>query len=211
MLAGKPFQRLADDLARTCGIRDPAVLDALARVPRNLFVEEALRERAWADDALPIGFGQTISKPSTVARMTEALALTPEDRVLEVGTGSGYQAAVLGCIVPEVFTVERIAPLALRARRLLTRLGFHRVHVRTADGSLGWVEESPFQGILVAAAAQDVPSSLKRQLATGGRLVAPVAGSQGQILRRLVRVGPDEWQEEDLEACRFVPLVEGGR
>ncbi len=196
-------------LAREHGVRCERVLRALLEVPRHLFVDEALWPRAYADDALPIGHGQTISKPSTVARMTEALGPGPEDRVLEVGTGSGYQAAVLGRLAGRVYTVERIAALAVRARGVLNRVGAVHVVVRPGDGALGWPGEGPFHGILVAAAADRPPRPLLEQLVVGGRLVIPVAGAGGQELRRVVREGEDAWREEVLEACRFVPLVSG--
>lgn len=201
------LKRLVVEVARACGLRDGRVLDALGRIPRHSFVDEALAAKAYTDNALPIGHGQTISKPSTVARMTAALDPGPADRVLEVGTGSGYQAAVLACLAGTVYSVERIPALAVRARRLLNQLGFHQVEVRPGDGSLGWPEAAPFEGILVAAAASQVPESLLRQLAVGGRLVLPVGARGDQSLRRIVRVSADEWHEEVLEACRFVPLV----
>ncbi|GAB4267655.1 MAG: protein-L-isoaspartate(D-aspartate) O-methyltransferase [Deferrisomatales bacterium] len=207
----RPLRRLAEQLADGHGVRSAAVLAAMARVPRPLFVDEALRVRAFRDEALPIGFGQTISKPSTVARMTEALEPRPDDRVLEVGTGSGYQTAVLACLCGRVYSVERIPQLALRASRLLTQLGYHRVEVRLGDGALGWPEQAPFQGILVTAAAEGVPGALLEQLALGGRLVVPRREGNAQRLWRYVRVGADQWHEESLEACRFVPLVAGKR
>lgn len=205
------LRRLVAAVAETQGIRNPRVLDALARVPRHLFLEEALWARAYTDDALPIGFGQTISKPSTVARMTEALDPSPGDRILEVGTGSGYQAAVLAALGAQVYSVERISALALRARLALTRVGAFGVAVRPGDGALGWPEQAPFRGVLVTAAAPEVPRALLEQMEVGGRLVLPVAEGDGQRLRRLVRTDSVTWAEEALEACRFVPLVAGQR
>ncbi len=203
------LRRLVEEVARQAGGVDARVLGALGDVPRHRFVQEALRARAYTDDALPIGHGQTITKPSTVARMTAALAPGPEDRVLEVGTGSGYQAAVLSRLVDRVYTVERISVLALRARRILFELGIYNAEVRVGDGSLGWAEESPFQGILVTAAAAQVPRPLLEQLAVGGRLVLPFRGGEGQEIRRIVRRAGGEWEDTILEPCRFVPLVAG--
>lgn len=204
-----PLKRLLDEVARQAEGVDPRILAALECVPRHLFVQEALRARAYTDDALPIGHGQTITKPSTVARMTAALAPNPEDRVLEVGTGSGYQAAVLSRLVARVYTVERIPVLALRARLALFELGAFNVEVRAGDGSLGWAEEAPFQGILVTAAAAQVPQPLLEQLEIGGRMVLPFGTGQGQKIRRIVRRAESEWEDSVLESCRFVPLVAG--
>jgi len=201
------LRRLVDAVGEGCGVQDARVLEALGRVPRHLFVEEALRARAYTDDALPIGHGQTISRPSTVARMTEALAPAPGDRVLEIGTGSGYQAAVLAFMGARVYSVERIPGLALRARRVLTQIGAFAVSVRPGDGGKGWPEEAPFQGILMTAAAPEVPRLLLEQLEVGGRLVAPVGQGDGQSLRRVVRTSADTWTEEVLEPCRFVPFI----
>ncbi len=201
------LRRLVAAVEEGCGVRDRRVLEAIGRVPRHLFVEEALRARAYTDDALPIGYGQTISRPSTVARMTEALSLAPGDSVLEIGTGSGYQAAVLALLGARVYSVERIPGLALRARRVLAQVGAFGVAVRPGDGGKGWPEEAPFRGILMTAAAAEVPRPLLEQLDIGGRLVAPVGQGEGQSLRRVVRLGPDNWTEEVLEACRFVPFI----
>ena len=201
------LRRLVAEVAEAPGLRNPRVLDALGRVPRHRFVEEALWARAYSDDALPIGYGQTISRPSTVARMAEALEPSPGDRVLEVGTGTGYQAAVLACLVSKVHSVERVPTLAVRAMRVLTELGFFNAEVTVGDGSLGWPGGTRFHGILVSAAADEVPEALLRQLEVGGRLVLPVSEAGGQRLRRIVRVSEGEWQGEVLEPCRFVPLV----
>lgn len=204
------LRRMVRDVAVGQGVRNGRVLEALGRVPRHRFLEEALWARAYTDDALPIGYGQTISRPSTVARMTEALDPSPGERVLEVGTGSGYQAAVLSFLGVRLYSVERLPALALRARRALTEVGAFGVSVRPGDGALGWPEEAPFRGILVTAAAPGVPRALLEQLEIGGRLVLPVAEADGQKLRRIVRAGRDTWTEENLEPCRFVPLVAGG-
>jgi protein-L-isoaspartate(D-aspartate) O-methyltransferase len=200
-------KRLLEQVRRNCGVQDPRVLEALGQVPRHLFVDEALRHRAYADDALPIGYAQTISKPSTVALMTEALELQSGDRVLELGTGSGYQAAVLSHLAERVYSVERIGALALRARRLLIELGIHNVEVRAGDGTAGWPGAAPFQGIIITAAAGRVPEELLLQLDLGGHLVIPVADGGGQRLRRIVRAEERQWREELLDPCRFVPFV----
>ena len=189
------------------GISDPRVLRAMATVPRERFVGQ--EQVAWAyDDApLPIGEGQTISQPYIVARMAEALALASTDRVLEIGTGSGYAAAVLAEIAAEVFTVERIAALADRARRRLAGLGYDSVHVRVGDGTLGWPEHAPYDAIVATAGGPDVPAALLEQLAIGGSLVMPVGPLlHGQRLVRIMR-GPGDYRREELEPVAFVPLV----
>lgn len=188
------------------GIRDPGVIRAMAKTPRHLFVEEALRDRAYGDYPLPIGFGQTISQPYMVACMTEALRLDGEAKVLEIGTGSGYQTAILAEIADRVFTVERIGPLARRARELLDRLGYHRVVLLQGDGTLGWKEHAPYDAIIVTAGAPCVPASLSAQLAEGGRLVIPVGSRFVQNLIRITHhAGGDD--REDLGGCVFVNLV----
>jgi protein-L-isoaspartate(D-aspartate) O-methyltransferase len=201
------LRRLAREAAGALALRDARVVEALASIPRHLFVDEALRARAYTDDALPIGFGQTISRLSTVGRMTEALDPRPTQRILEVGTGSGYQTAVLAHLAGEVYSIERVPALALRAQKTLRELGIHRVSLRAGDGGLGWPENAPFDGILVAAAAPRIPRSLLEQLAPGGRLVLPVGTGGGQSLRRFTRVSAEVWEEETLERCRFVPLI----
>jgi protein-L-isoaspartate(D-aspartate) O-methyltransferase len=192
---------------RARGIRDEQVLEAIARVPREVFVREDLRDSAYADDALPIDAGQTISQPYIVGRMTELLRVAAGDRVLEVGTGSGYQAAVLAELGCQVVTIERHAELALTARARLERLGYgHRVEIRVGDGSLG-AEGGPWRGILVAAAAPHVPDALRRQLEpAGGRLVIPVGGPDQQELIVVERRG-ETWSETSDGPVRFVPLI----
>src|SRR5512137_2818392 len=167
-------RRMVDAQVIARGVRDPEVLRALGRVPRHLFVDEALRGRAYSDSALPIGHDQTISQPLMVATMTQALQLEGGEKVLEIGTGSGYQTAVLAEIAERVFSVERIAPLYRRARALLDRLGYHNVVLRHGDGTLGWREHAPYDAIVVTAGAPHVPRELRDQLRIGGRLVIPV-------------------------------------
>jgi protein-L-isoaspartate(D-aspartate) O-methyltransferase len=190
------------------GIRDPAVLAAMRTVPRERFVDDALAHRAYEDGPLPIGEGQTISQPYIVAVMTEALRLQAGDRVLEIGTGSGYAAAVLAVIVAEVYTIERIERLATLSRRRLDELGYANVRVRHGDGSLGWPEHAPYHAIVVTAGGPDVPPSLQRQLAVGGRLVMPVGPtSRSQRLVRVVRTDHETCEREALEDVCFVPLI----
>jgi protein-L-isoaspartate(D-aspartate) O-methyltransferase len=189
------------------GVRDPRVLRAFLDVPREAFLPESLAEFAYEDSPLPIGEGQTISQPYIVALMSEALCLKPTDRVLEVGTGSGYAAAVLGRLAAEVYTVERIANLAETAARRMQRLGLGNVHVLHGDGSLGWPEHAPFDAIIVAAGGPEVPPSLLSQLAMGARLVMPVGStSRTQRLTRITRT-EHGYAREDLTQVRFVPLI----
>ncbi len=190
------------------GVRDPQVLEAMAEVPREAFVPEGMRELAYDDGPLPIGSEQTISQPYIVAAMVAALRLEPTDRVLEIGAGSGYAAAVLSRIAAAVYAVERIGDLAEGARERLERLGYDNVHVRHGDGSVGWPEAAPFDAIVVAAAGPRVPESLRRQLAIGGRMVIPVGPTRAeQHLFRLIRVDEERFEEEELDPVRFVPLL----
>ncbi|HKK28598.1 MAG TPA: protein-L-isoaspartate(D-aspartate) O-methyltransferase [Gemmatimonadota bacterium] len=191
------------------GISDASVLEAMREVPRSEFVPERRRREALADAALPIGHGQTISQPYIVASMTSALEPRDGARVLEVGTGSGYQAAVLAACGMEVFSVERIPELLEEARGALERAGYaDRVRLRLGDGSKGWPEEAPFDRILVTAAAERVPPALVEQLGPGGILVAPVGGRTAQTIVRLRRAPGGAIERERLERARFVPLVE---
>jgi protein-L-isoaspartate(D-aspartate) O-methyltransferase len=182
------------------------VLECLERVPRHEFVPVEFRARAYEDAPLPIGEGQTISQPYIVAAMTAALALQGNERVLEIGTGFGYQAAVLACLAREVFSVEFRAALATQASERLSRLGYTNVHVHCGDGTLGLPEFAPYDAILVAAAAPSVPAPLLAQLADGGKLVVPVGGVENQDLR-LIERSHDTFRTTMLEPCRFVPLL----
>lgn len=197
--------RLVEQL-RTAGITDLAVLRAFGETPRHLFVPEALRERAYDDTSLPIGHGQTISQPSTQARYLQALELTGHERVLEIGTGSGYQAALLAFVAASVVSVERIPDLAKAARDALERAGIAGVRVVVGDGSLGWRPEAPYDAILVSAASPSVPEPLLRQLAPGGRIVIPVVRGERQELVRVTQEG-SETREGSLGEVRFVPLI----
>ena len=201
--------RMVAEQLRARGIRDDRVLAAMARIPRHRFVQEALAGRAYGDIPLPIGDGQTISQPYMVALMSEALGLHGGERVLEVGTGSGYQTAVLAELAGKVYSVERVRSLADRALQLLGDLGYYTIRIRVGDGSLGWTEEAPFDAIIVTAGAPEVPAPLAAQLAEGGRLVAPVGGASAQVLRRVTRRGKGA-VVEDLVGCVFVKLVGAG-
>ena len=193
---------------RSRGIRDPAVLRAMRDVPRHEFVPDDLRRSAYDDGPLAIGDGQTISQPFVVAKMIEALELVSTDRVLEVGTGSGYAAAILARISPDVFTVERHAALRRGAADRLVRLGFDDVRVGAAGPSLGWPAEAPFDAILVSAGAPQVPPSLREQLVVGGRLVIPVGDRRDrQRLIQVTRTSHDDWVERSFGEVSFVPLV----
>jgi protein-L-isoaspartate(D-aspartate) O-methyltransferase len=192
------------------GIRDARVLDAMRTVPREAFVPEHLRESAYEDSPLPIGAGQTISQPHVVAFMIEALALKGGEKVLEIGAGSGYAAAVLSQIAGQVYAIERIRELADRARDTLHNLGYHSVQVRHGDGTRGWPEQAPFDAIAVAAGAKKVPEPLKHQLKEGGRVIIPVGrNAHFQQLKRITRVSRNEHEEENLIPVRFVPLIGG--
>lgn len=209
---GMTSQGTRDRLVQTLrneGIRDERVLKAITRVPRHKFVDEALSSRAYENTALPIGQSQTISQPWIVARMTEAILNGGQlDKVLEVGTGSGYQAAVLSQLVPMVFTVERIEELLKLARRRFHNLRLNNIYVRYADGHLGWPSQAPFDGIMVTAVAQSVPQELLEQLRIGGLLVIPVERGGHQRLIT-VRRNEDGYEETDLGGVVFVPLLSG--
>lgn len=203
----KARQELVARKLRAKGIRDERVLAAMLAVPRHRFVPEPLRNEAYIDYPLPIGHGQTISQPFIVALMTEALALEGSEKVLEVGTGSGYQTAILAELARRVITVERLAALADRARELLA--GYRNVTTVTGDGAKGYEKEAPYDGIIVTAAASRIPPALTDQLAEGGRLVLPVGASFYQHLLKISKIG-GKLVEEQLEAVSFVPLIEEG-
>jgi protein-L-isoaspartate(D-aspartate) O-methyltransferase len=188
------------------GIEDPAVLEAMGTVPRHAFVPEALLDQAYSDEPLPIGEGQTISQPFIVALMTEALELSRGDRVLEIGTGSGYQAAVLAYMGAEVYSIERIPSLATAAAKRLEELGYTNVHVRAGDGNDGWPEVAPFDAVLVTAAAREIPRAPLQQLRIMGRMVLPVGGDDSQELVRIWRT-EEGFREDYLGGCRFVRLI----
>lgn len=191
------------------GIRDERVLAAMANVPREAFVDEAFAHQAWENMALPIGFGQTISQPYIVARMTEQLLMGSPCSVLEIGTGSGYQTAVLAQLVNHVYTVERIKTLQYQAKRRLQRLDLHNVSTRHGDGWAGWPTKAPFDAIIVTAAAPVVPEALVQQLKVGGRLIIPVGESRSEQQLLLIEKTSTRVRTERLEAVRFVPLVHG--
>ena len=205
-MVSRRVQTLLDKLKEQ-GIRDERVLDALARVPREKFVDEAFEHKAWENVALPIGCGQTISQPYMVARMTELLELNHESRVLEIGTGSGYQTAILAHLVRHVCSVERIKGLQWQARRRLKQLDLHNVSTRHGDGWQGWQARAPFDAIIVTAAPPEIPAALLAQLDEGGILILPV-GDEHQFLKRVRRRG-GEYTVDTVEAVRFVPLVRG--
>lgn len=198
--------RMVEEQLRGRGIHDERVLAAMTKVPREDFIANEDRANAYGDFPLPIGAGQTISQPYIVAAMVEALELRPEDRVLEVGTGTGYEAAILGELAAAVWTIERHAELAEKAREILERLGYRNVHVVQGDGSRGLPEHAPFDKIVVAAAAPRIPETLIVQLADGGRMVLPV-GTRTEQQLQLVRKYGDEIDLTNRELCRFVPLV----
>ncbi|MFA5701835.1 MAG: protein-L-isoaspartate(D-aspartate) O-methyltransferase [Desulfuromonas sp.] len=189
------------------GIKDPRVIEVMGSIPRHRFVEDALQSQAYTDYALPIGEKQTISQPYMVAVMTEAAQLSGDEKVLEIGTGSGYQAAVLSRLAAQVYSIERIAVLARRARRILDALQYNNIHIKVSDGTLGWAEHQPYDVILVTAGAPDVPQEYLDQLAPLGRLIIPVGGHSTQTLRRITRLPDNTYREEDLLLCRFVPLI----
>ncbi len=188
------------------GITDLNVLEAMSKVPRHLFVSEALMDQAYGDFPLPIGEQQTISQPYIVAEMTQALQLRKEDRVLEIGTGSGYQAAIIAEIVFRVYTVERIRSLFIKTRKLFDELHYHNIVTKYSDGTSGWEDESPFDAIIVTAGAPAIPETLVNQLAVGGRMVIPVGTQYSQELIKLTR-DENDVHKTYLGGCRFVKLV----
>lgn len=202
----KARQEMLDVHLQGRGIRDPRVLDAMSKVPREAFVPEGLRERAYADFPLPIGQDQTISQPYMVALMSSLLELVGTERVLEVGVGSGYQTAVLAHLAAWVYGIERVPQLFKDARSRLEAQSFHNVALKRGDGTLGWREMAPFDAILVAAAAPSIPKPLTDQLSDGGRLILPIGTETTQTLLRIRRDG-DQLLQEEMVGCRFVPLI----
>ena len=194
------------ELLQSQGVRDLSVLHAIAEVPRHLFVPTGVRHRAYDDSALPIGNGQTISQPSIHARYLELLRLKGTERVLEIGTGSGYQTALLSRLASQVFSIERIAQLLDKAREVLGQMALNNVSFMLGDGTLGWRQFAPFDAILVGAAAPDVPDAYAEQLAEGGRLLIPLGNREEQVLNLFTRNGP-ALEKEDIAPVRFVPLV----
>jgi protein-L-isoaspartate(D-aspartate) O-methyltransferase len=197
---------MVDEQIVARGIRDARVAAAMRKVPRHLFVEEALQAQAYNDYPLPIGLGQTISQPYMVALMTEALEMNEHDTVLEIGTGSGYQTAILAELAEKIYSIERIPDLASRARRLLDQLNYCNVEIKIFDGSYGWKEKGPFNGILVTAGAPEIPQTLLDQLVMGGRMVIPVGDANLQDLIKVVRT-ENGVTRMDLGGCRFVKLI----
>ncbi|MBI5050984.1 MAG: protein-L-isoaspartate(D-aspartate) O-methyltransferase [Nitrospirae bacterium] len=197
---------MVEQQLKSRGIKDKSVLTAMENVERHLFIGEHMRERAYDDCALPIGEGQTISQPYMVAIMTELLELKGNEKVLEIGTGSGYQSAILSRLASEVYTIERIKPLALKAEDLFKKLGYANIRVVISDGTLGLPEQAPFDGIIVTAAAPEIPETLARQLKIGGRLVIPVGSRYSQILYQ-VKNTPSGISTSMSTYCVFVPLI----
>ncbi|MDJ0831178.1 MAG: protein-L-isoaspartate(D-aspartate) O-methyltransferase [Desulfobacterales bacterium] len=207
----KKFEKLRDEMVtnqlEARGISDPFVLGAFRKVPRHLFVSEALMDQAYSDFPLPIGEHQTISQPFIVAEMTQALDLKKDDRVLEIGTGSGYQAAILAEIVYRVYTIERIHSLLVKTRRLFDRLHYHNIVTKYSDGTTGWKQESPFDAIIVTAGSPEVPQVLLNQLINGGRMIIPVGNQYAQDLIKLHKDHRGAIHRTNLGGCRFVKLI----
>ncbi|MEK6776088.1 MAG: protein-L-isoaspartate(D-aspartate) O-methyltransferase [bacterium] len=199
-------KRLADVILPKSGISDLKVLGAFRKIPRHLFVEEALQLRAYEDKALPIGHGQTISQPSTIGMILQTLDLTGKERVLEIGSGSGYQSALLACLAENVFTIERIPALAKQAWNRLSSLGISNVAIRTGDGTYGWPDQSPYDAILVSAGSPGIPDHLIQQLRVGGRMMIPVGGAKTQRLIKIVK-RPSGIERSELDLCQFVKLI----
>jgi protein-L-isoaspartate(D-aspartate) O-methyltransferase len=198
--------RMVDEQIISRGIKDERVIAAMKKVPRHLFIEEALQSQAYGDHPLPIGEKQTISQPYMVALMTEALELRGREKVLEIGTGSGYQTAILAELSEKVFSVERIRSLAIGARKLVYELGYFNIEIKIIDGTYGWSDESPFDAIIVTAGGPDIPQPLIDQLGVGGRLVIPVGDAAVQDLFRIIKTEKGI-NKEDLGGCRFVKLI----
>jgi len=200
-------KRMVQEQIVARGITNPRLIDVMLKIPRHLFVQEAMAAQAYSDCPLPIGEKQTISQPFMVALMTDLLELKPTDHVLEIGTGSGYQTAILASLARRVWTIERIRPLAMQARKVLDSLHLLNVNIKVGDGTLGWEEEGPFDAILVTAGAPAVPETLAQQLAPGGRLVIPVGNEATQTLLRIRKETDGTLTTETGIDCRFVPLI----
>jgi protein-L-isoaspartate(D-aspartate) O-methyltransferase len=200
-------KRMIESQIMARGINDSRLIDAMMKVPRHIFVEEAMAAQAYSDSALPIGEKQTISQPYMVALMTEMLHLTGTEKVLEIGTGSGYQTAILARLAARVYTIERIRSLALKARKALDSLGFLNINLRIEDGTCGWEAEAPFDAIVVTAGAPDVPRHLIDQLDIGGRVVIPIGNQSEQLLVRFTKGADGSVTREESVNCRFVKLI----
>lgn len=200
-------RRMVEQQIVARGITDQRVIEVMKTVPRHLFVEPGLQSHAYSDSSLPIGEKQTISQPFMVAAMSAALELQGHERVLEIGTGSGYQTAILAQLAKRVYSIERISTLASRARKVLDQLRLCNINIKIGDGTLGWKDQAPFDAILVAAGSPDVPAEYLAQLCIGGRLVMPVGDRDQQILIRVVRKAENSYERHQLMGCRFVPLI----
>ena len=200
-------ERMVRDQIEARGIKDKRLLNVMRKIPRHLFVEEALRNQAYNDYPLPIGEGQTISQPYIVALMTEALELKGQEKVLEIGTGCGYQTAILAELAQSVFTIERVPTLMQRAKAILDSLGYFNVAYKTGNGTLGWPEVAPFQGIIVTAAAPEIPQPYVEQLEPGGKMVIPLGDKFSQVLYKIIKLPDGRIKKQYLCGCRFVPLV----
>jgi protein-L-isoaspartate(D-aspartate) O-methyltransferase len=205
----RPLERMIEKQLMARDFTDAKVIEAIKAVPRHIFVDEALWPRAYGDTPLPIGYGQTISQPYIVALMTEALALQPTDRVLEIGSGCGYQSAVLSHLSAEVYAVERLTALVEKSRATLKKLNLTNIFVKIGDGLKGWPEMAPFDAILVAAFSERVPKVLLEQLAPGGKMIIPLGPADSQVLVLITKDKNGEIERQTLVACRFVPLIEG--
>ncbi|MBN2136131.1 MAG: protein-L-isoaspartate(D-aspartate) O-methyltransferase [Acidobacteria bacterium] len=199
-------REMAESLRALYNIRDSKVLEAIKKIPRHHFVPKTFQSRAYDDDALPIGEGQTISKPSVIATMIQSLQLRPEHSILEIGTGSGYQTALLAMLTKHVYSLERLNSLTLMAKKNLEQLEITNITAKTFDGTYGWPDRAPFDAIIVSAAAPEIPEKLIKQLTNTGRMICPVGNNHTQILRLIKRFGA-EYEVEEIGYCRFVPLV----
>jgi protein-L-isoaspartate(D-aspartate) O-methyltransferase len=200
-------RRMIETQVKARNIIDSRLIDAMQKIPRHIFVEEAMAAQAYSDTSLPIGEKQTISQPYMVALMIEMLQLTGSEKVLEIGTGSGYQTAILALLAARVYTIERLRPLALKARKALDSLGLLNINMRIEDGTAGWEAEAPFDAIIVSAGAPDVPRQFVEQLSVGGRLVIPVGNQSEQVLAKITRGVDSALVREDFVNCRFVKLI----